>query len=112
MQRGSIWWASLPDAVGSMPGYRRPVLIVQDDAFNQSRINTVIAIVLTSNVRLATAPGNVFLPAKATGLPKNSVANVSQLMTIDKSRLTEHISRLSNQQMQQVEEGLRLIMAL
>ncbi|MEZ4770233.1 MAG: type II toxin-antitoxin system PemK/MazF family toxin [Caldilineales bacterium] len=112
MQRGSIWWASLPDAVGSMPGYRRPVLIVQSDSFNRSRINTVIVAVLTSNVKLATAPGNVLLPARATGLPKDSVANVSQVITIDKTLLTEHVGQLASQQMQQVDDGLRLVLSL
>lgn len=112
MQRGSIWWASLPDAVGSMPGYRRPVLVVQSDSFNRSHINTVIALVLTSNVRLATAPGNVLLPARVTGLPKDSVANVSQVVTIDKTLLTEHVGQLPSKEMRQIEEGLRRVLSL
>lgn len=80
MYRGEIWWASLPDPTGSEPGYRRPILIVQDDTFNQSRIQTVIAIAITSNLRLAEAPGHVFLPRGVTGLPQDSVANVSQVV--------------------------------
>ena len=89
MQRGEVWWTSLPDPIGSAPGYRRPVLIVQADTFNRSRINTVIAVVLTSNLRLAVAPGNVRLSARDTALPKDSVANVSQVITVDKSLLTD-----------------------
>ena len=84
-------------AVGSMPGYRRPVLIVQADNFNRSRIQTVLVVVLTSNLRLASAPGNVLLPARATGLSKDSVANVSQVITVDKSLLTEEVSQLCRQ---------------
>ncbi len=83
MQRGEIWWASLREPFGSEPGFRRPVLIVQDDAFNRSRIQTVIVIAITTNLELAKAPGNVLLPKKVTSLPRESVANVSQLITID-----------------------------
>jgi mRNA interferase MazF len=78
IQRGEIWWASLPEPARSEPGYRRPVLVIQSDDFNGSRIATVIALVVTSNTRLTQAPGNVFLPQKLSGLPKDSVANVSQ----------------------------------
>ncbi|WP_413161435.1 type II toxin-antitoxin system PemK/MazF family toxin [Capilliphycus salinus ALCB114379] len=88
MYRAEIWWATLPDPVGSAPGYRRPVLIVQDDTFTQSRLRTVIVVIITSNTRLAEAPGNLLLPHEATGLPRDSVANVSQILTIDKSVLT------------------------
>jgi mRNA interferase MazF len=112
MNRGEVWWASLPDPIGSSPGYRRPVLIVQADAFNRSRLNTVIAVVLTSNLRLATAPGNVQLSARHTGLPKDSVANVSQVITLDKSLLTERVGRLPVSKMREVDEGLRLVLAL
>ena len=73
MYRGEIWWANLPEPVGSEPGYRRPVLVIQDDAFIQSRISTVIVVILTSNIKLAEAPGNVFLPRELSGLPKDSV---------------------------------------
>ena len=80
MIRGAIWWAELPDPVASEPGYRRPVLIIQSNAFNRSRIHTVIAVVITANLRLADAPGNVRLAARESGLPKDSVANVSQII--------------------------------
>ena len=112
MQRGDVWWASLPEPFGSMPGYRRPVVIVQADSFNRSRIHTVIAVVLTSNLKLAAAPGNVLLPASSTGLPKDSVANVSQVVTVDKSLLTEYVGHLTVKTMQQIEEGLRLVLSL
>jgi len=112
IHRGEIWWATLPEPVGSEPGYRRPVLIVQSDEFNTSRIATVIAIVLTSNLRLAQAPGNVLLLQKSTGLPKDSVANVSQVVTLDKSFLYEMVGVLSPVLLEQVEDGLRLAMGL
>jgi len=112
IQRGEIWWASLPEPAGSEPGFRRPVLIVQADEFNRSRINTVIALVITSNLRLAAAPGNVLLPAKSTGLPKDSVANVSQLITTDKNFLNEKVGRVNARQMQAIAEGLRLVLGL
>lgn len=112
MLRSEIWWASLPQPIGSEPGYRRPVLIVQADDFNVSRISTVIAVVLTSNTRLARAPGNVLLPRQATGLPKDSVANVSQVITIDKSFLTERVGYLPNEYFTKVEDGLRLVLDL
>ena len=112
MQKGEIWWASMRAPRGSEPGYRRPVLVVQSDAFNRSRINTVVVAVLTSNPSLKNAPGNVFLTKRNTELPKDSVANVSQVVTLDKSYLTEHISRLSADKMKQVDEGLRLVLDL
>src|SRR5947207_9542979 len=83
IERGEVWWADLDEPAGSEPGYRRPVLIVQADAFNRSRLQTTIAIVLTSNLRLIDAPGNVLVPKQSSGLPKGSVANVSQLVTLD-----------------------------
>lgn len=112
MKRGSIWWASLSTPIGSQPGYRRPVVIVQADAFTQSLIQTVVIAVITSNLRLANAPGNIFLSAKSTGLAKDSVVNVSQLYTVDKKFLTEKIGSLSAKQMQRLEEGLRMILSL
>jgi mRNA interferase MazF len=112
IQRGEIWWASLPESARSEPGYRRPVLVIQSDDFNRSRIATVIALVITSNARLAQAPGNVFLPQKLTKLPKDSVANVSQIVTIDKSFLTERISTLPANLVEQVEKGLHLVLHL
>lgn len=112
VRRGEIWWASLPNPTGSGPGFRRPLVITQSNDFNRSRINTIIAIVITSNLKLARAPGNILLSAKSTGLPRNSVANVSQIITVDKSFLTEKIGKLTSKQMQQIEEGLRLVLSL
>ena len=94
------------------PGYRRPVLVIQADDFNRSRIATVIVLVVTSNVKLALAPGNVLLSRRATGLPQDSVANVSQLITIDKRLLTEQAGRLPPKLLSQIEAGLRLVLAL
>ncbi len=95
-----------------MPGFRRPLVIVQSNDFNQSRIRTVLAAVITSNLRLSSAPGNVLLLAKSIGLPKDSVVNVSQLITVNKSFLTGKIGRLTTKQLQEVDEGLRLVLAL
>jgi len=89
VERGQIWWADLDAPEGSEPGFRRPVLVVQSDAFNRSRIRTVIAVALTSNLRLVEAPGNVLVPANTSGLPKDSVANVSQVLTLDKDYLAD-----------------------
>ena len=112
MGRGEIWWADLPEPVASEPGYRRPVLIVQSDAFNQSQIATVVAVVLSSNLKLVQAPGNVLLPGKVTSLAKDSVANVSQVITVDKNFLTEQVGTLPAYLLGQVENGLRLVMGL
>lgn len=112
IQRGEIWWAALPEPVGSEPGFPRPVLIIQSDDFNRSRIATVIAVAITSNLRLAQAPGNVWLPRKATSLPQDSVANVSQVITLDQGFLIERVGRLSANLLKQVEDGLRLVMSL
>lgn len=109
---GDVWWADLGEPSGSEPGFRRPVLVVQSDAFNRSRLNTVIAVVLTSNLRLLDAPGNVLIPAKSSGLPKDSVANVSQIITVDKDFLTEPAGRLRGQLLKDVENGLRLVLDL
>ncbi|BAT52597.1 putative PemK-like protein [Nostoc sp. NIES-3756] len=112
MYRGEIWWANLPDTLGSEPGYRRPVLIIQDDTFNHSRISTVIVVIITSNIQLAEAPGNVLLPRETSGLPKNSVVNVSQILTIDKRFLIERIGALPDYLQEEVDEGLRIILYL
>lgn len=112
IRRREIWWATLPEPIGSEPGYRRPVLIIQSNDFNRSHIATVIAVVITSNVRLAQAPGNVLLPVGATKLPQDSVANVSQVITVDKRFLTERVGMLSSHLFEQIEEGLRLVMSL
>lgn len=110
--RGEIWWATLPDPVGSEPGYRRPVVVIQADEFNHSRIHTVIAVLLTSNLHLAEAPGNLLLAARVTGLAKNSVANVSQVLTLDKGFLMDRVSKLPPALMNELEAGLRLVMDL
>ena len=112
IERGEVWWADLGEPDGSEPGYRRPVVIVQSDAFNRSRLRTVIAVVLMTNVRLVEAPGNVLLPAKATGLPKDSAANVSQVITVDRDFLLERAGRIRGQLLQDVDKGLRLVLAL
>jgi len=112
IRRGSVWWAELGEPAGSAPGWRRPVLVLQADAFNRSRIGTVIVVVLTSNLRLLEAPGNVLLPARAAGLPRDSVANVSQIITLDRGDLDEEAGRLDSRLMRQVEEGVRLVLAV
>ena len=112
VERGQVWWADLDEPVGSEPGFRRPVLIVQDDAFNRSRLRTVIAVVLTSNLRLVEAPGNVLIPARSAGLPKDSVANVSQVITVDRDFLSEPAGRVRGQLLHDVENGLRLVLGL
>lgn len=98
---------------GSEPGYRRPSVVVQADPFNKSRISTVVVVVLTSNLDLARAPGNILLPKSATGLPKDSVANVSQVMTVDRSDLDDSATaRLSKPFLDDLDDGLRLVLAL
>ena len=112
IQRGEIWWADLPEPRRSEPGYRRPVLVIQADAFNRSHIQTVIVAVITSQVELADAPGNVLLPARASGLPRDSVANVSQLLTLDRGFLTEHAGTLPPRLQGSVDAGLRAVLEL
>jgi mRNA interferase MazF len=110
--RGEIWWADLPEPRRSEPGYRRPVLVIQADSFNSSKIQTVIVAVITSNRDLADAPGNVPLPARYSGLPRDSVINVSQVLTLDRGFLTEHAGTLSQRLQRSVDEGLRLVLQL
>lgn len=112
MQRGEIWWTYLPDAVGSAPGYRRPVLIIQSDIFTGSRIRTVVVAAISSNLNLADAPGNVLLHAKDTGLPKDSVVNVSQIATVDKQELDVYIGTVATHVLDLVDSGLRLVLDL
>lgn len=112
MKRGEVWWASLPEPLGSGPGARRPVLIVQANSFNGSRIQTVIVAVITSNVLLAEAPGNVLLRTKHSGLPKDSVVKVSRVLTIDKRLLTDPVGAIPSPQMAAVDAGLRLSLNL
>ena len=110
-RKGEIWWAELDEPRGSEPGYRRPVVIVQSDDFNKSRIRTIIVAVISSNIRLAEAPGNVRLGVtKSTGLRKESVINVSQVITLDKSYLTKKAGKLTGNQKQELDEGLKLVL--
>jgi mRNA interferase MazF len=110
ISQGETWWADLSEPVGSEPGFRRPVLIVQGDALNQSRIATVICVPLTSNLKWADAPGNVVLKTKTTGLPKDSVANVSQIVSIDHDMLTERAGKVRRQQLELVFAGIDLVL--
>jgi mRNA interferase MazF len=112
MKRGEIWWASLGEPRASGPGYRRPVLILQSDDFNQSAIRTVICAIVSSNMNLALSPGNVRVSSRSSGLPKPSVVNVSQVITVDKTLLTGRVKSLDVQSMRQVEEGLRLVLRI
>jgi mRNA interferase MazF len=112
VRRGEIWWASLGVPQGSGPGFRRPVLIVQSDEFNESAIRTSICATITSNMRLADAPGNVRVTRRLSGLPHDSVINVSQLITLDKRMLTEKVGRLPPQSLRDVEAGIKLVLAL
>ena len=110
--RGEIHWADLGAASGSRPAKRRPVLIVQSDPYNASRLATVVAVVITSNTTLAAMPGNVFLPATATGLPRDSVVNVTALVTLNKTDLTDRVGGLSPSLMHEVDQGLRRVLEL
>jgi mRNA interferase MazF len=106
ISQGDVWWADLGEPGGSEPGYRRPVVVVQGDDFNRSALRTVVTVSLTSNVRWADAPGNVRLTTRATGLPRDSVANVSQIVTLDKSILTERVGRLPRPKLELVLAGI------
>lgn len=112
MVRGEIWWANLPSPSSSEPGFRCPVLIIQSDSFNRSKINTVICTVITSNLGLAKAPGYVLLEKNDANLPKSSVVNVSQIVTLDKSFLTECAGTLNKRLFKKVENGMRLVLDL
>ncbi len=112
MVRGGIWWALLPEPRGSEPAYRRPVVIVQANSYNHSQIQTVLVLILTSNLRLAEAPGNVRLPSSQTGLPRDSVANVSQIYTLDRMFLGDYVGQLAPRWMRKVDDGLRRALAL
>ena len=110
ISQGDIGWADLPSPTGSGPGFRRPVVVVQGDALNQSRIGTVICVPLTSNLRWGDAPGNVVLASKVTGLAKDSVANVSQILTADRELLTECAGKISSARVQLVLAGLDVVL--
>jgi mRNA interferase MazF len=108
--QGEVWWADLGEPVGSEPGFRRPVVVVQGDAFNASTIQTVVCVALTSNLKWGEAPGNVPLSARSTGLPKASVANVSQLVTLDRAALTERVGRISASSLELVLAGIDVVL--
>ena len=108
--QGHVYWANLPDPMGSGPGFRRPVVVVQGDALNRSRVRTVVCVPLTSNLAWADAPGNVILPARTTGLSKDSVANTSQIVTLDRELLTEEVGKLSKRQLELVLSGIEIIL--
>lgn len=108
--QGEIWWAGLGEPVESAPGYKRPVLVVQCDAMNASRIGTVVCVPLTSNLKWGDAPGNVVLPARATGLPKDSVANVSLVVSLDKQQLTERVGKITRRTLDLVLSGIDVIL--
>jgi mRNA interferase MazF len=112
MKRGQIWWVDLGEPRGSQPGFRRPVLIVQDDLLTDSLLGTVMVVPLTSNLQRGLAIGNVEITAKQSGLPKASVALVCQVMTVDKSLFVEQQGSLSRRTMTEVDQGLALVLGL
>ena len=105
-----MYWANLPNPTGSGPGFRRPVVVIQGDALNRSRIRTVVCVPLTSNLRWAEAPGNVLLSARATGLPRDSVANVSQVITLDRTLLGREVGKLSKRQLDLILTGIDIVL--
>lgn len=112
IERGQIWWADLDEPRGSEAGFRRPVVVVQADTFNRSRIETIVCVALTSNLRLADAPGNVVLSRRESGLPKDSVVNASQILTLDRSHLLERAGKLPQRVTERIDRGLRLVLGL
>jgi mRNA interferase MazF len=110
ISQGEIWWADIPPPAGSEPGFRRPVVVVQGDAVNRSRIATVVCVPLTSNLKWADAPGNVLLAARATKLPKESVANVSQIVALDRTFLTERVGKLSAAKVELLLSGIDVVL--
>jgi mRNA interferase MazF len=112
VNRGEVWWARLPEPFGSEPGFHRPVVIIQSDRFNYSRISTIIAAAISGNLRLRIAPGNVCLPRRTGGLNHDSVVNVSQLVTLDRGRLHKLMGHLPPVKLRELEDGLRLVLAL
>ena len=108
--QGDVWWADLAEPAGSEPGFRRPVVVVQCDAFNRSRIGTVVCVPLTSDLRWARAPGNVYLVAATTGLPKDSVANVAQVVALDRAVLDVRVAQVSDRELQLVLAGIDVVL--
>jgi mRNA interferase MazF len=109
INQGDVFWAELDEPTGSSPGYRHPHVVIQNNVFNRSRINTVVVCALTSNLQRAAAPGNVLLEPGEADLPKQSVVVISQLFTVDKSQLSEHIGTLSKKRVRQILDGMRLL---
>ena len=112
MKRSEIWWASLENPKGSEPGFRRPVVVISSNDFNSSKIKTILVAVITSNLRLSDAPGNFELPKKDSGLSRSSVVNISQLITIDKLFLTDKVGKLTNKQVELLNDGLKLVLSI
>lgn len=110
ISQGEVWWADIPPPTGSGPGFRRPVVVVQGDALNRSRLATVVCVPLTSNLKWAEAPGNVLLAARSTSLPKDSVANVSQIVALDKALLTERVGKLSAPKVELLLSGIDVVL--
>jgi mRNA interferase MazF len=110
ISQGDVWWAELPEPSGSGPGFRRPVVIVQCDAFNRSRIGTVVCVSLTTNFQWLNVPGNVLLTSETTNLPKDSVANASQVISIDKELLFDRVGKLSRVKLELVLGGLDAVL--
>jgi|SRR6516164_9178217 mRNA interferase MazF len=110
ISQGEVWWVEFPPPVRSEPGFRRPVVVAQGDALNRSRIATVVCVPLTSNLKWADAPGNVLLKSRATGLPKDSVANVSQIVTLDKTTLTERVGKLGTANVELLLSGIDVVL--
>ncbi len=110
ISQGEVWWADLPAPAGSGPGFRRPVIVVQDDALNRSRVGTVVCVPLTTNLKWADAPGNLHLPGRLTGLPKESVANVSQIVSIDKQLLTVRVGKLTRAKLELLLAGIDIVL--
>ena len=108
--QGDVWWAELPEPVGSGPGLRRPIVVVQGNSLNQSRISTVVCVPLTSNLDWADAPGNTVLPATVTGLPKDSVANASQIVALDRRTLAERVRRIGDRQIAIIMRGIDIVL--
>jgi mRNA interferase MazF len=112
INRGEIWWADLPEPTGSSPCYRRPVIIIQSDGFNKTNLNTSIIAAITTNLDMAEMRGNVLLKKHQSGLPKDSVVNITQIFTLDKILLLEYVSTISERKMEQIDKGLRLVLSL
>ena len=112
IRRGDIWWANLPEPKGSMPGFRHPIVIIQQDDFNQTQLNTIIGVVITTNLRLEKMPGNVRITPRQSGLAQDSVVNITQVVTANKTDLLEFVGTISEHKMEQIEKGLRLVLLL